>query len=82
MFAFFTQPSVSLLLSTQKSFLYGSQGKNVAFMMAINTLQQLNVGQIVTLEWQGCSGCYLYDDSLSMYTHFTAQLLGSVAPMP
>ena len=46
------------------------------FMLSLNTVQQLDVGQIVTVEWSGENGVDL-DSDVNKYTHFTGQFLGS-----
>jgi len=55
---------------------------HVTSTLVINTLQQLEVGQTVTVEWDGVDGAFLDDASNRKFTHFTGQLLGSVAPLP
>ena len=48
------------------------------FTVSLNTIQRLNAGQNVTMEWDG-SG-YIYDSSRR--THWTGEFLGSGVPLP
>ena len=48
------------------------------FMMSMNTIQEVNAGQIVTIEWDGdgvISGA-------AKYAHFTGEYLGNTGPSP
>ena len=45
-----------------------------AIMISLNTIQQLEAGQVVSIEWHGINGAQLYSSS-NKYVHFTGQLL-------
>ena len=62
---------------------------NSVFTLSLNTIQELGVGQLLTVEWEGANGAYLSEGSklystnrAKKYTHFTGQLLGSAALSP
>lgn len=41
----------------------------------------LQVGQTVTIEWDGYNDAYIYDDD-NHYTHWTGEYLGPSTPAP
>merc|ERR1712154_410091 len=47
--------------------------------MSLNTIQELDVGQTVTIEWTGYNGAYIYDNS-DHYTHWAGEYLGPSVP--
>lgn len=52
------------------------------YPMSLNTLQQLEAGQSVTIEWTGRdSSTYIFEDE-ARYTHFTGAYMGSGLPTP
>ena len=53
---------------------YVQDGSYTSIMITMNTLQQLEAGQVVYVEWYGINGAYLYSSG-NKYVHFTGQLL-------
>ena len=51
------------------------------FMVSVNTLQALEVGQNVSITWTGVDGEYLYSD-IQTYVHFTGHNLASSTLVP
>ena len=47
--------------------------------MSLNTIEELDVGQTVTIEWTGYNGAYIYDNS-DHYTHWAGEYLGPSVP--
>ena len=47
--------------------------------MVMNTIQEVNGGQNVTIEWDGYGFIY---GSNSKYSHFTGEYLGNAGPFP
>ena len=50
--------------------------------MSLNTVQEVRVGQTVTIEWSGRNGAYIVDDSNYHHTHWTGEYLGPSTPPP
>ena len=50
--------------------------------MSLNSIQSLNIGQTVTVTWEGYKGAYIYDSPGSHYTHWTVEYLGPSTPAP
>ena len=46
------------------------------YPLSVNTIQQLEPGQVVEAVWFGSDGAFLWSDSAKL-THFTGQLLGN-----
>ena len=49
--------------------------------LSINTIQQLEVGQNVSVDWEG-NGAYLFTSSGNKYTHWTGAYMGSGIAVP
>jgi len=52
------------------------------FTMSLNTVQDLQVGQTVTIEWVGGNGASIVDDPPTHRTHWTGEYLGPSMPTP
>ena len=63
------------------SYLNPDGGATGRFPISINTLQQLEAGQIVTIEWTGYNGAYLYSGS-SEWIHWTGTYMQSGTIVP
>ena len=50
--------------------------------MSLNSIQSLDIGQTVTIEWAGVGDAYIREDYKSYYTHWTAEYLGPSTPAP
>ena len=62
---------------------YEFQGTHGYFSMAINTIQEVNAGQSVTLEWDNLGGDgQIYSNAHNATAHFTGEYLGNKDPSP
>ena len=64
------------------TFFDDDQGDDEYDALSINTLQQLQVGQNVTIEFEPSDGAYLFGSADELYTHWTGTYMqpGAVAP--
>ena len=65
-----------------KSYTDPTSGGVSLFTMSLNTVQEVRVGQTVTIEWSGRNGAYIVDDSNYHHTHWTGEYLGPSTPAP
>ena len=64
-------------LSAASNYVYPKSDRLESFVMTMNTVQNLEVGQSVSIEWENAgSDAHINDDSLK-HTHWTGTYLGS-----